>query len=155
MNSLQFYAVASPIVALALVGGLGLVLFRRDVAAFNRSLSRNHASAANSAAAEEMLATSLINRPAPSAADDVALSVNIAMAPMIERLIGTLDEGPNRSTTAAMANLAEAVQGLVGHMRVEQQMIREWADGQGDQNREIKRLLERIALTREESSRIR
>jgi hypothetical protein len=52
MSSLQFYAVASPIVALTLVGGLSLVLFRRDVAAFNRSLSRNRASAANSAAAK-------------------------------------------------------------------------------------------------------
>jgi len=32
----------------------------------------------------------------------------------------------------------------------EQQMIREWADGQGEQNREIKRLLERIGASREE-----
>jgi hypothetical protein len=109
MSALQFYSVVLPIVALALVGGLGFVLFRRDVAAFNRSLPRNDASAANSATAEEMLATSLINRPALSAADDVALSVNIAMAPMIERLIKTLEEGSNRSTTAAMANLAEAI----------------------------------------------
>jgi hypothetical protein len=44
-----------------------------------------------------------------------------------------------------MSNLAEAIQGLVAHMRTEQQMIREWADGQGEQNREIKKLLERIA----------
>ena len=54
----------------------------------------------------------------------------------------------SRGTTAAMANLAEAIQGLVAHMRTEQQMIREWADGQGEQNREIKRLLERIAARR-------
>jgi hypothetical protein len=53
--------------------------------------------------------------------------------------------GSNRGATSAMANLAEAIQGLVTHMRTEQQMIREWADGQGEQNREIKRLLERIA----------
>jgi hypothetical protein len=53
--------------------------------------------------------------------------------------------GGGRATTTAMANLAEAIQGLVAHMRTEQQMIREWADGQGEQNREIKRLLERIA----------
>jgi hypothetical protein len=64
----------------------------------------------------------------------------------IERLRSTMDEGSgNRGTTAAMANLAEAIQGLVAHMRNEQQMIREWADGQGEQNREIKKLLERIA----------
>ena len=46
---------------------------------------------------------------------------------------------------------AEAIQGLVAHMRTEQQMIREWADGQGEQNREIKRLLERIARQPEKS----
>jgi hypothetical protein len=64
----------------------------------------------------------------------------------VERLRSAMDEGgAGRGTTAAMANLAEAIQGLVAHMRTEQQMIREWADGQGEQNREIKKLLERIA----------
>ncbi len=64
----------------------------------------------------------------------------------IERLRSTVEEmGSNRGSTAAMANLADAIQGLVQHMRGEQQMIREWADGQGEQNREIKKLLERIA----------
>jgi hypothetical protein len=64
----------------------------------------------------------------------------------IEKLRSTLEEGgSSRGTTAAMANLAEAIQGLVAHMRTEQQMIREWADGQGEQNKEIKKLLERIA----------
>lgn len=63
----------------------------------------------------------------------------------IERLRTAMEEGSNRGATAAMANLAEAIQGLVAHMRTEQQMIREWADGQGEQNREIRRLLERIA----------
>jgi len=70
----------------------------------------------------------------------------------VERLRTTLEEGgTSRSTTTAMANLAEAIQGLVTHMRTEQQMIREWADGQGEQNREIKRLLERIARQPEKS----
>ncbi|MBR0793917.1 flagellar motor protein MotA [Bradyrhizobium jicamae] len=70
----------------------------------------------------------------------------------IERLRTAVEEGgSNRSTTAAMANLAEAIQGLVAHMRTEQQMIREWADGQGEQNREIKRLLERLARQPEKS----
>src|SRR6202789_292173 len=64
----------------------------------------------------------------------------------VERLRLALEQGgASRGTTAAMANLAEAIQGLVSHMRTEQQMIREWADGQGEQNREIKKLLERIA----------
>jgi hypothetical protein len=64
----------------------------------------------------------------------------------VERLRAILEEGgASRATTAAMANLAEAIQGLVAHMRTEQQMIREWADGQGEQNREIRKLLERLA----------
>ncbi|MEN3348934.1 MAG: hypothetical protein V7632_2569 [Bradyrhizobium sp.] len=70
----------------------------------------------------------------------------------IERLRTAMEEGGGaRNTTAAMANLAEAIQGLVAHMRTEQQMIREWADGQGEQNREIKRLLERLARQPEKS----
>jgi hypothetical protein len=70
----------------------------------------------------------------------------------VERLRTSLEEGgASRGTTAAMANLAEAIQGLVAHMRTEQQMIREWADGQGEQNREIKKLLERIAREPEKS----
>jgi hypothetical protein len=70
----------------------------------------------------------------------------------MERIRAVMEEsGGSRSTTAAMANLAEAIQGLVAHMRTEQQMIREWADGQGEQNREIKKLLERIAKQPEKS----
>jgi len=76
--------------------------------------------------------------------DEAGVSGNMQGA--IDRLRTALEEGGGgRSTTAAMANLAEAIQGLVAHMRTEQQMIREWADGQGEQNREIKRLLERLA----------
>ena len=70
----------------------------------------------------------------------------------VERLRIVLEEGTaSRSTTASMASLAEAIQALVSHMRTEQQMIREWADGQGEQNREIRRLLERIARQPEKS----
>ncbi|HVX78060.1 MAG TPA: flagellar motor protein MotA [Bradyrhizobium sp.] len=70
----------------------------------------------------------------------------------LERLRVTMEEGgTNRGTTTAMANLAEAIQGLVAHMRTEQQMIREWADGQGEQNREIRKLLERLARQPEKS----
>ncbi len=70
----------------------------------------------------------------------------------MDRLRTVVEEsGGSRNTTAAMANLAEAIQGLVAHMRTEQQMIREWADGQGEQNREIRKLLERIARQPEKS----
>ena len=63
----------------------------------------------------------------------------------IERLKETIGEaGAGKSATAAMANLAEAIHGLVNHMRTEQQMIRDWADSQAEQQRDIKRLLERL-----------
>ncbi len=64
----------------------------------------------------------------------------------IERLREVISEGgSNKAATGAMANLAEAIQGLVHHMRSEQQLIREWVDGQAVQHREIRRLLEMLA----------
>ena len=64
----------------------------------------------------------------------------------IERLRAAVTEaGGSKAASAAMANLAEAIQGLVQHMRVEQQTIRSWVDGQAEQQSEIKRLLEIIA----------
>ncbi|MBZ0141198.1 MAG: flagellar motor protein MotA [Pseudorhodoplanes sp.] len=64
----------------------------------------------------------------------------------IERLKDSVSEGAGgKAATAAMANLAEAIHGLVQHMRTEQQMIRDWADAQAEQNQEIRRILEIIA----------
>jgi hypothetical protein len=61
----------------------------------------------------------------------------------IDRLKEVIAEGgSSRAATTAMANLAEAIQGLVHHMRTEQQMIRDWVDSQAEQHREIRRLLE-------------
>jgi hypothetical protein len=54
-----------------------------------------------------------------------------------------------RANTTALANLAEGVQGLVQHMRVEQQQIRDWVEAQAEQNAEIKALLRRLASTPE------
>ena len=64
----------------------------------------------------------------------------------IERLKEAFAEGgPNKAATTAMSNLAEAIHGLVQHMRSEQQMIRDWADAQAEQNQEIRRVLEVLA----------
>ena len=64
----------------------------------------------------------------------------------VDRLRASIgDAGSGKATTAAMANLAEAIQGLVQHMRSEQQMIRDWADAQASQQHDIKILLERVA----------
>jgi hypothetical protein len=74
------------------------------------------------------------------------LSVDGEMRTAIDKLKEAVAEtGSNKAATAAMANLAEAIHGLVSHMRTEQQMIRDWADAQAAQGREMNRLLERIA----------
>ena len=52
--------------------------------------------------------------------------------------------GTQRATTA-MANLAEGIQGLVTHMRSEQQVVRSWVETQSEQQREVQALLETIA----------
>jgi hypothetical protein len=65
---------------------------------------------------------------------------------VIERLRETVTEtGGNKAATAAMANLAEAIQGLVHHMRTEQQMIRDWADSQAEIMQDIRKVLEVLA----------
>jgi hypothetical protein len=60
----------------------------------------------------------------------------------VDRLARLVQEGGGRGSSQALANLAEGIQGLVQHMRAEQQMIRAWAEGQGEQQKEIRRLLE-------------
>jgi hypothetical protein len=73
----------------------------------------------------------------------------------MERLRTAVTEaGGNKAASAAMANLAEAVQGLVQQMRIEQQTIRDWVDSQAEQHREIKNLLQIHATQREMASAI-
>ena len=74
--------------------------------------------------------------------NDLALALN--------RLSTAINQGGERGATQAMANLAEGIQGLVQHMRAEQQMIRDWVEAQAARERDIKQVLER--LTRERVS---
>jgi hypothetical protein len=64
----------------------------------------------------------------------------------LERLSSSLDPANSRAATAALANLADGVQGLVRHMRAEQQLIRDWVEAQAEQQREIRRLLEKLTV---------
>ncbi len=94
---------------------------------------------------EDWLSTTvhdIIAEPASAASSPLSGDMKIA----IERLRETVSEtGGNKAATTAMANLAEAIQGLVHHMRTEQQMIRDWADSQAEQNQEIRKVLEVLA----------
>jgi hypothetical protein len=76
-------------------------------------------------------------------AEPGAVSGGIEVRGAMDRLREAVSEtGSSKAATAAMANLAEAIQGLVHHMRTEQQMIRDWVDSQAEQHRDIRRLLE-------------
>ncbi|MDJ1158264.1 flagellar motor protein MotA [Chelatococcus sp. SYSU_G07232] len=99
---------------------------------------------------EDWLATTVadVALDAPSALRGAVAGPDISAA--LERLASALNEGQSgRAATHAMANLAEGIQGLVQHMRSEQQLIRDWVEAQAGQQREIKRLLERLAAERE------
>jgi hypothetical protein len=74
----------------------------------------------------------------------------------IERLSRTIAEGGTaggssqagagtQRATTAMANLAEGIQGLVQHMRSEQQVVRTWVEAQSEQQREVQELLRTIS----------
>ncbi|WP_337270285.1 flagellar motor protein MotA [Oryzifoliimicrobium ureilyticus] len=67
-----------------------------------------------------------------------------AMTDYLKRLS---DEGGpgNQRTVAAMASLAEGIQGLVKNMRNEQQMLRDWIEAQQDEAKAMRRTLDRLA----------
>src|SRR5262247_3402089 len=89
---------------------------------------------------DDWLSTTVYDQAAEPA---VAAGIGGEVRSAIERLREAVDHaGASKSASASMANLAEAIQGLVHHMRTEQQMIRDWVDSQADQQREIKKLLE-------------
>lgn len=63
----------------------------------------------------------------------------------VDRLSAIVAEGANgRVAAQAMTNLAEGIQGLVQHMRAEQQMIRDWVEAQASRERELKQVLDRL-----------
>lgn len=69
-----------------------------------------------------------------------------ALADRFDRLSAAMAEGGanNRAATQALANLAEGIQGLVQHMRSEQQLIRDWVEAQAAREKDLKRLIERL-----------
>lgn len=74
---------------------------------------------------------------------------NTQMVSVLEQISSKIDKagtntGAGTSGTAALANLAEGIQGLVQHLRSEQQLMREWADQQAEQQDEIKTLLAKL-----------
>ena len=81
---------------------------------------------------EEFLASHVQTTPVVEAGPDAPI---IAQAqPAIEY----------QRDSKAIATLAEGIQALVGHMRTEQQQIRDWVDAQASQQEDIGKLLRRL-----------
>ncbi len=81
---------------------------------------------------EEFLASHVETTPAIEPAPEPAVIVQ--GQPAIE----------HQRNAAAIATLAEGIQALVGHMRSEQQQIRDWVDVQAAQQEDIGKLLRRL-----------
>jgi hypothetical protein len=92
---------------------------------------------------EDWLSTTVYDHTAEPV---LATGAAAEMRNAIERLRTAVNDAVgNKAASAAMAELAEAIQALVQHMRLEQQTIRGWVDSQAEQQNEIKRLLQRTA----------
>ena len=99
---------------------------------------------------EDNLSTLTIE-PAANAEQAGTVTMPPALQAALDKIAAGSDQSNARATTVAMANLAEGIQGLVQHMRSEQQLIRDWVEAQATQSNETRRLLER--LTREKELR--
>lgn len=64
---------------------------------------------------------------------------------LAEQILKLSHEGGHSRSTAAMASLAEGIQGLVKNMRNEQQMLRDWIEAQQDEAKALRRTLDRLA----------
>ncbi len=92
---------------------------------------------------EDWLATTVRDLSLETSAAPVGAATTGELRAAIERLRESLAEGgPGKQASSAMVNLAESLQGLIQHMRTEQQMIRDWVDSQAEQHRDIRKLLE-------------
>ena len=95
---------------------------------------------------EDWLATSTMDTPAEPA---LRTGTPQELAIALNRLTAAVNDGAGgRAATQAMANLAEGVQGLVQHMRAEQQMIRDWVEAQATREKELKQVLDRLSRER-------
>jgi hypothetical protein len=73
--------------------------------------------------------------------DDLRLAIE-----KLTRSVAQTNSSSNASqpTNAAMASLAEGIQGLVQHMRSEQQVVRSWVESQSEQQDQVRNLLEAL-----------
>ncbi|WP_210496773.1 flagellar motor protein MotA [Microvirga antarctica] len=96
---------------------------------------------------EDWLAVSTMDTTGADPSGRPGLSNDLSVA--LNRLTAAVNDGAGgRASTQAMANLAEGVQGLVQHMRAEQQMIRDWVEAQAAREKDLKQVLDRLSQER-------
>ncbi|MFD1332932.1 flagellar motor protein MotA [Methylopila musalis] len=81
--------------------------------------------------------------PLPAAGPEMAAALD-----RLNRTLGESGSGSGKAAAQATAHLAEGIQGLVKHMRSEQQMIRDWVEAQSAQQEQIRTLLEKLLAER-------
>ena len=95
------------------------------------------------------------SRPSPirkssDSRDEEIGNSQIEIRASVERLARIVQEGGGgRASTAAMANLAEGIQGMVQHMRKEQQMVRDWMEAQSTQQQALQDTLRKLTTAAE------
>ena len=91
---------------------------------------------------EDWLATTVHDLGVESSPGAAGLPFGGELRVAIDKLRETMADTGGGKGTIAIVNLAESLQGLIHHMRSEQQMIRDWVDAQAEQHRDIRKLLE-------------
>jgi hypothetical protein len=91
---------------------------------------------------EDWLATTVHDLGAEAGSGAAGLALGGDLRAAIDKLRETMADTGGGKGTLAIVNLAESLQGLIHHMRSEQQMIRDWVDAQAEQHRDIRKLLE-------------
>jgi hypothetical protein len=91
---------------------------------------------------EDWLATTVRDLGVESSPGTSGLALGGDLRAAIDKLRETMADTGGGKGTLAIVNLAESLQGLIHHMRSEQQMIRDWVDAQAEQHRDIRKLLE-------------
>ncbi|MCW5708592.1 MotA/TolQ/ExbB proton channel family protein [Shinella sp.] len=76
---------------------------------------------------------------------DMAASSSTDVQALAQQILKLAQEGGGGRSTAAMASLAEGIQGLVKNMRSEQQMLRDWIEAQQEESKALRRTLDRLA----------
>ena len=84
------------------------------------------------------------SRGGTTTAEDLRVAIERLARSIQENRTAEPSAGSTQRATTAMANLAEGIQGLVQHMRTEQQVIRGWVETQSEQQRDVQALLETI-----------